>query len=115
MIVLEDKHFLVLLVGFGFISVLAGIMLRVYPPKNINFFYGYSSYRSRKSKIHWFKAQQFAAKYILQIGLVSLFCAPLDLLGIFSTFWSAVFGLIFITITIAWLILKVEKGLKALK
>lgn len=115
MIVLVDKHFFILLAGYGFISVLAGIMLRTYPPKKINSFYGYSSCRSRKSKFHWFKAQQFAAKNILQIGLISLFCAPLDLLEIFSSFWSAAFGLTFIAITIVWLILKVENDLKALE
>ncbi|WP_394907890.1 SdpI family protein [uncultured Mesonia sp.] len=115
MIVLVDKHFLILLAGYGFISVFAGIMLRTYPPKKINSFYGYKSYRSQKGKIYWLKAQQFAAKYILQIGLISLFCAPLDLLEIFSPFWSAVFGLTFIAITIVWLFLKVEKGLKALE
>jgi uncharacterized membrane protein len=41
------------------------IILKVFPPKNPNFYYGYQLGSAMKSSEHWKLANKYAAKYLL--------------------------------------------------
>ena len=64
----------------GLIFVLAGWLLRKYPPKNRNYLYGYRTSSSMKSQERWDFAQAYSAKAMIWYGIV------LCLLGIATFF-----------------------------
>ncbi len=67
-----------LFVGMAF--YIAGILLRMYPPKKINRWIGYRTPSSMKSQERWDFAQIFAAKEMIKQGFL------LTMIGIFFGF-----------------------------
>lgn len=63
-------HFPLALVGIIF--VLAGIIMLLFPPKNINFLYGYRTNRSMKTQENWDFSQIYSAKLLVGFGLFLL-------------------------------------------
>lgn len=60
------------LIANGVISlvyILAGIITLLYPPKNINYLYGYRTTRSMKSKEAWKASNSFASKLMILAGI----------------------------------------------
>lgn len=95
-----DILFLPALVGVIF--VLAAAILYFFPPKKINYLYGYRTTASMKSQARWDFAQRYSAKKMIQAGIalciVSLFglILPIDetqnmVLGIFLLVPSCIF------------------------
>lgn len=54
----------------GVIFALAGWILIKYPPKSINWFYGYRTKRSMKSQENWDFAQVFAGRQMIGSGTI---------------------------------------------
>ncbi len=67
-----------LFVGMAF--YITGNLLRMYPPKKINHWYGYRTPSSMKSQERWDFAQIFAAKEMIKQGFL------LTIIGIFFGF-----------------------------
>lgn len=65
-----DGSFLVILVSTGLFFMLAGLITLKFPPKKINWFYGYRTTSSMKSQERWNFAQRYAAKELTKSGLV---------------------------------------------
>jgi len=53
----------------GGIFIITGLLLKRYPPKKINNWYGYRTRRSRSSQGHWDFAQTYSARLLLLSGL----------------------------------------------
>lgn len=66
----------------GAISIVTGFILLKYPPKNINFLYGYRTKNSMKSKEIWDFAQTYSAKLMIKGGFFFI------VLGIISQFFG---------------------------
>ncbi len=56
----------------GGIIFLSGLILRIFPPKNRNWFYGYRSRKSMRSQDSWVSANQYAANLFIYFGLASI-------------------------------------------
>ena len=70
-------------VTVGIALVLVGLVLRFYPPGEINYLYGYRTNRSMKSQEAWEFAQGYAGRVSIFSGLaLSLFSVPGMLLKI---------------------------------
>ncbi len=54
----------------GITVVVASVIMRKYPPRQINYLYGYRTTRSMLSQERWDFAQKFAAKAFLKWGII---------------------------------------------
>lgn len=60
------------------VFIILGCIIRFFPPKTQNSFYGYRSFMSMKNQETWNEAQKYAGSTILIFGIINLF------LGIWS-------------------------------
>ena len=58
----------------GIIFIAVGALLYKFPPKSINFLYGYRTKNSMKTQERWDFAQIYAAKTIIKVGFILCFC-----------------------------------------
>ena len=56
------------LLSFGIIFITAGFILYRFPPKKINYLYGYRTKNSMKDIHHWSFAQKYSAKLMIWLG-----------------------------------------------
>ncbi|MGB5191063.1 SdpI family protein [Robiginitalea sp.] len=62
----------IVLVLTGLIFVLAGYILQKYPPKSINWLYGYRTRRAMQGQEQWDFAQVFAGREMIRSGGILL-------------------------------------------
>ncbi|WP_394747729.1 SdpI family protein [Spongiimicrobium salis] len=96
----------------GPIMFVAGWILKKYPPKKINEFYGYRTKNSKKNQERWDFAQQYSAKEMMfQGAMVSLSC----ILGVFMeprAGIGVVIGLGIMIFAFIILMLRTERAIK---
>ena len=96
----------------GGIFYLAALVLSKFPPKKINYFYGYRTKASMKSQESWNFSQNYTSKKMKYISLY------IFIIGVFSSFlnielmWSLWLGIIISILMPVLVILEVEKELK---
>lgn len=87
-------------------------LLKKYPPKRINHWYGYRTSSSKKNLERWDFAQNYSAQTIVNFGFI------LIILGIASLFItlpneeSIALGIVTILLAVIILITRVEKAIK---
>ena len=96
----------------GGIFYLVALVLSKFPPKKINYFYGYRTKASMKSQESWNFAQNYISKKMKYISLY------IFIIGVFLSFlnielmWSLWLGIIISVLMPVLTILEVEKELK---
>lgn len=103
---------MVILVVTGLLTVLFGSIFLKYPPKRINWFYGYRTSSSMKSQERWDFAQRHSARGMLRVGFYMLIAG---LLGGWLPFRPVVQAFLAIPVMLlffAGLIYATEKALK---
>lgn len=107
--IIDNLLIVPLLAGASFI--LGGILMKAFPPKNVNGFYGYRTPNSMESKEKWDFAQKYSTKEMIQIGgimillsFLGLFLNPADDYGLYL-------GLALMIILIVILFIRVEKAI----
>ena len=68
--VLFTNPWTIILLLTGLLSALTGYILRKYPPKSINWFYGYRTRRAMKGQDQWDFAQKLAGREMIRSGLL---------------------------------------------
>lgn len=68
----------IILVATGLVTAIFGYIFLKYPPKKINWFYGYRTTSSMKSQERWDFAQGYSAREMIRTGLYMI---PAGLLG----------------------------------
>lgn len=111
---MEDFLLKILLLPFvcGIVFIPAGIILYFFPPKKINYLYGYRTKSSMKSHERWTFAQKFAAIQMIKGGF---FLASMSLLGLFfesSENANLIIGIILAFIPVIYVFKTTEKELK---
>jgi uncharacterized membrane protein len=106
------NHLFIIGLSFGLISTIAGIILLKYPPKSINYLYGYRTNNSMKSKEAWGFAQVYSAKLMIKGGLVFVLLGALGPFINFPQTLNLVIGLGTLFLFCIFLIYKTEKKLK---
>ncbi|SHH60153.1 SdpI/YhfL protein family protein [Caloranaerobacter azorensis DSM 13643] len=56
----------------GVSMVIVGIILKIFPPKKINFISGYRTYLSMKNKETWEEGNRYSAKMLIVLGVISI-------------------------------------------
>ncbi len=101
-----------ILVLSGGIFYLAALIQSKFPPKRINYLYGYRTKASMQNLESWKFAQSYASKKMKHMSLY------IFILGAFSSFlrfglmWSLWIGIVTLVLMIALMIFYVEKELK---
>ena len=96
----------------GAISIVTGFILLKYPPKNINFLYGYRTKNSMKSKERWDFAQKYSAKLMIKGGFFYIVLGILSLFFSLSQVVNISIGMGTLLLGCILLIVKTEKKLK---
>ena len=96
----------------GGIFYLAALVFSKFPPKKINYFYGYRTKASMKSQESWNFAQNYTSKKMKYMSLyIFIIGAFLSFLNI-ELMWSLWLGIIISILMPVLMILEVEKELK---
>jgi uncharacterized membrane protein len=95
------------------IFTVAGVITLKFPPRKINWIYGYRTSSSMKSQEKWDFAQHYSAKEMIRFGvilflisLLILFFTPEQSIG------SAIIGPVFLVIFIIALLARTERAIK---
>lgn len=59
------------ILGQGVLLILFGVAYATYPPKKINYFYGYRTKRTMSNQTIWDYANKIGARMITQVGFLS--------------------------------------------
>ena len=84
------------------IFLFAGIILFIFPPKNINLIYGYRTKSSMKNVSNWNKANKYSSKLLIFFGVLLL------VLSIFIKNTIVILILIAIVIVLIYLLVEWE-------
>ncbi|MBC7439299.1 MAG: SdpI family protein [Flavobacterium sp.] len=96
----------------GIIFLVAGAIMYLFPPKNINSFYGYRTSKSMKNQETWTFAQKYSSVKAIQS---SIFLLLISCLGFFITFESTTQNIIVfvaLAIVIFFMFFSTEKAIK---
>lgn len=96
----------------GIIFLVVGIIMYLFPPKNINSFYGYRTSKSMKNQETWTFAQKYSSVKMIQS---SIFLLLISCLGFFITFQSTtqnIIGFGALAIVIVFMFFTTEKAMK---
>ena len=96
----------------GLIFYVAGYIQFKYPPKKINFLYGYRTTTSIRSQEIWDYSQTLSAKKIQQLGVYLFFGGILAYFINIDHFFAMWIGISLVTGSPVLLIFQVEKELK---
>ena len=96
----------------GLIFYVAGYIQFKFPPKKINFLYGYRTKTSTRSQEVWNYAQTFSAKKIQLLGVYLFFGGILAYFISIDQFYGMWTGILLVIVSPVLLIFQIEKQLK---
>jgi uncharacterized membrane protein len=104
----------VLLIPFltGPIFMVAGIILKKFPPRRINAMYGYRTNRSMKSQERWNFAQTYSAREMIKLGCLLLLTSFLGLAFNLDEEIEIAIGLGMMILMVALLFVRTEKAIQ---
>lgn len=103
-------HFLDLFFNHSFIGLLLlifGIVYKLFPPKNVNSFYGFRTEKSQNSKEVWDEANIYCAKKIMEIGVFLTILGAINLIVLPNMY--SLFSIITVGPLLIWVIAKTDK------
>jgi len=107
-----ESAFFSMLVLVGGIFTIAGMVMYIFPPKRINYIYGYRTSSSMKSEERWNFAQRFSAIAMIQSGLALVAFSIIGLFYSFSKSTEVIAAVILIILALSYLFIRTENGLK---
>ena len=96
----------------GGIFYLVALVLSKFPPKKINYFYGYRTKASMKSQESWNFSQNYTSKKMKYISLYIFIIGAFSIFLNIELMWSLWLGIIISILMPVLMILEVEKELK---
>ncbi|OWR14984.1 hypothetical protein CDW55_00650 [Chryseobacterium sp. VAUSW3] len=109
---LFDDPFFNITALVGGVFVVAGFIMLKFPPKKINYLYGYRTSASMKNQDQWDFAQSYAAKEMMLTGIVLATSGLLTLITDFATSVKLLVGLAMVGLAVIVLLVRVEKAIK---
>ena len=107
-----DSWFFTLLILVGSIFTASGMITYIFPPKRVNYIYGYRTSSSMKSHERWKFAQSYSRKLMIKYGISMLVISCLGLFVSISETVDFYIGLILPLLSTVFLFIKTEKALK---
>lgn len=96
----------------GPIFMVAGIILKKFPPRQINALYGYRTNRSMKSQERWNFAQTYSASEMIKLGCLLLLTSSLGLVLNLDEEIKIAIGLGMMILMVALLFVRTEKAIQ---
>ncbi len=96
----------------GIIFIITAFIFMKFPPKKINYLYGYRTSASMKNQQTWDFSQKFSAVKMLQIGLLLFAISFLNLLFSISQEQSVFIGIATTILGCIYMIFVTEKAIK---
>lgn len=109
----ESTLFSILILVGGIFSITA-ILLYIFPPKKINYLYGYRTSSSMRSEERWHFAQRYSAIAMLQSGIGLMLISGLGLFVFFAEKTQLLFAYSCIGLAVVLLFFRTESALKKL-
>ena len=107
---IENTFFVLLLCGLIF--ALTGYFSLKYPPKTINYFYGYRTSSSMKSQERWDFSQKYASTLLLKYGIILMLISVLKSFINFSEGTSVFIEIGIILLGVVLVLVKTESEIK---
>lgn len=73
---MTNENQLIIALGYCIFMLIIYFIYFKYPPKKINYFYGYRTKRSMKNNENWSFANKYAAKLLINFSVYSFFIPP---------------------------------------
>ncbi|MCF6129793.1 SdpI family protein [Flavobacterium sp. AS60] len=103
----------------GIVSFLVGIIFTVtsiimlrFPPKKINYFYGYRTTSSMKNQEIWDFSQKYSAVKMFQIGLFLLAVSFINLIVDINQEQATILGIALMILACIYMMIMTEKAIK---
>jgi len=109
--IFENPVFITLVLT-GLIFILSGFIMKRYPPRKINHFYGYRTRASMKSQERWDFAQEYSSKELIYQGIFLSLLAVFALLFDFFPPLGLFIGIIVVLVSCFLMLMRTEKALK---
>ena len=74
---MTNENQLMIALGYCIFMLIICFIYFKYPPKKINYLYGYRTRRSMQNYETWYFANKYAAKLLINFSIYSLFIPPL--------------------------------------
>ena len=107
-----ESWFFTFLILIGGIFTAVGMITYIFPPKKINYIYGYRTNSSMKSQERWRFAQQYSSVLMIKYGILLLGIACLGLFFSISESIDFYIGIALSLFPIVLLFLNTEKAIK---
>lgn len=95
----------------GPIFMITGFIMLRFPPKKINWLYGYRTSRSMKSQENWNFAQIYSAKQMVLFGFLLFLSAFINLIFKFNESVSFVLGMLLLILAAGVLLFRCETAI----
>ena len=109
---ITDNHLFIICFGFGIISIVAGLIMRKFPPKKINALYGYRTSSSMKNQKRWDFAQIYSSAEMIKIGFLNIVISFIGFIYFLTEITSMILGLTIMILSINVLLFRVENAIK---
>lgn len=96
----------------GIIFLLAGILLLRFPPKKINYLYGYRTQRSMANQAAWDKAQRFSSIEMIRIGIIQVIFGIIVIWLDVQVLTETLMSIVLMLLLVLFLFLRTEKAIK---
>lgn len=96
----------------GVSLVIATLIFRKFPAREINDLYGYRTRRSRMSQEAWDFSQIYSGELMIWVGIYNCLLAVLGLFISFSVLWGLLISMLFLGASCFYLFWKTEGELK---
>ena len=97
----------------GMVFFIAAIITYLFPPKKINYFYGYRTSRSMKNQKVWDFAQRFSSLKMMQGGIFLILISFLKLIFSFSDKIELILSFLLIIGVVIYFFIVTERAIKA--
>ncbi|MEY4930338.1 MAG: hypothetical protein RI909_1062, partial [Bacteroidota bacterium] len=96
----------------GPVFMVMGVIMKKFPPKKINGFYGYRTSSSMKTQDRWDSAQNYSANEMIKLGFLLLMTSVAGLALNFDELIEIVLGLGLMIVMVVLLIVRTEIALQ---
>lgn len=107
-----ESWFFTLLILVGSIFTVVGLITYFFPPKKVNYIYGYRTNSSMRSHERWRFAQNYSSKLMIKYGIFILLISCLGLFVSISETIDFYIGILLSLFPIVLLFIKTEKAIK---
>ncbi len=96
----------------GVIFIIMGFIMLQFPPKKINYMYGYLTKSSVKNQERWNFSQIYSSNLMMYCGVVLIFLSVFELIYTVKTATGVFISTILMFIIVGLLIMKTEQAIK---